>query len=208
MAHQEKEASDSEAEFKSPENRLCSAKSERTMEECAISKLSLECMVVSPYSHVPNEMCTTDGVTKAGNSEMVEQHTAIERKNSEAISEVSQEGSDESTSKTAHCPSNLEEFQRVTEEDERNVDLGHEQTRKLVTTDNLKERLISTMYKAVACIETYYDISKETEASTVEVKEMEVDLSKTILDIHSQFGIVKEHSLLQGVAESIADSTE
>ena len=82
MAHQEKEASDSEAEFKSPENRLCSGKSERTMEECAISKLSLECMVVSPYSHVPNEMCTTDGVTKAGNSEMVEQHTAIERKNS------------------------------------------------------------------------------------------------------------------------------
>ena len=206
MAHQEKEASNSEAEFKSPENRLCSAKSERTMEECAISELSLECTVASPYSHVPNEMCTTDSVTKAGNSEMVKQHTAIERKNSEAISGVSQEGSDESTSKTAHCPSNLEEFQRVTEEDERNVDLGHEQRRKLVTTDNIKERLISTMYKAVACIETYYDTSKETEASTVEIKEMEVDLSKTILDIHSQFGIVKEHSLLQDVAESIADS--
>ena len=122
---------------------------------------------------------------------------------------LERESSDESTNKTAHCPSNLEEFQRVTEEDwatEHDVNLGHEQTRRLVTTDNIKERLISTMCKAAACIETYYDTSKETEASTVEVKEMEVDLSKTILDIHSQFGIVKEHSLLQDVAKSIANS--
>ena len=201
MAHQKKDASDSEAEFESPENRQCSAKSQRAIEECAISELSLERTVASPDSHMPNEMCTTDNVTKAGNSKMAGQHIAIKHTHSEAISKVSQEGSDESTKKTSHCPSNLQEVQGVTKED-----WATEQPRKLVTTDNIKERLISTMHKAAACIETYYDTSKEVEASTVEVREMELNLSKMISDIHSQFGVVKENSLLQDVAESIANS--
>ena len=62
------------------------------------------------------------------------------------------------------------------------------------------------MHKAAAGIETYYDTYKEVEASTVEVREMELNLSKMISDIHSQFGVVKENSLLQDVAESIANS--
>ena len=201
MTHQKKEASDSEAEFESPENLQCSAKSQRAIEECALSELSLERTVASPDSHMLNEMCTTDSVTKAGNSKMAGQHTAIKHTHSEAISKVSQEGSDESTKKTSHCPSNLQEVQRVTKED-----WATEQPRKLVTTDNIKERLISTMHKAAACIETYYDTSKEVEASTVEVREMELNLSKMISDIHSQFRVVKENSLLQDVAGSIANS--
>lgn len=148
---------------------------------------------------------------------MVEEHTAVKPTHSGTISGVPHKHAEDSTSKTAKCTSNVTKTENSVElripsletscrasHEESSID--HEQRRELGTTDDIKGMLISTMEKAMVYIETYYGTSLEIEGSTVEVKDVESELSSMIFDIHSQFGIVKENSLLKDVAEGIATS--
>lgn len=75
-----------------------------------------------------------------------------------------------------------------------------------ITASTTRKRIISRMHEAVAHITAYCDMCKQ--ADEVEMKKIESTLSAVLFDIHSLFGVVKEESVLQDVAESIANLSD
>ena len=92
------------------------------------------------------------------------------------------------------------------------LDKEHKQEKITTQKESIKERLISSMHEAVPCITLYCNTLKHMEAAvatiTEEMMKLESTLSAILLDIHSQFGVVKENSILQEVAECLAKSLE
>ena len=86
-----------------------------------------------------------------------------------------------------------------------------EENRNIQADENIvhsiKEKIISTMHQAVTHITAYCNICRQAKVSE-ETKEVEPLLSTLLLDVHSQFGIVKKHSALQEVVESVANQSD
>lgn len=75
-----------------------------------------------------------------------------------------------------------------------------------MATSAVKETVMSRMHEAVARITVYCEMCEKDDK--VEMKKVESTLSGVLFNIHSLFGVVKEESILQDLAETIASLSE